>query len=33
VRTLLEREPGDLPSGQCGTPHLARIGKATSRSR
>jgi hypothetical protein len=33
VRTLLAREPGDLASGQGGTPHLARIGKAMSRSR
>ena len=33
VRTLLEREPGDLSPGQCGMPHLVRIGKARSRSR
>jgi hypothetical protein len=33
VRTLLAREPGDLSPGQCGMPHLVRIGKARSRSR
>jgi hypothetical protein len=33
VRTLLVREPGDLMSGQGGSPPLARIGKARSRSR
>jgi hypothetical protein len=32
VRTLLAREPGDLMSGQGGSP-LARTGKARSRSR
>jgi len=33
VRTLLAREPGDLMSGQGGSPLLVRIGKARSRSR
>ena len=33
VRTLLVREPGDLMSDQGGSPSLARIGKARSRSR
>jgi hypothetical protein len=33
VRTLLAREPGDLMSDQGGSPPLARIGKARSRSR
>ena len=33
VQTLLAREPGDLMSGQGGTPSLARTGKARSRSR
>ena len=33
VRTLLVREPGDLMSGQGGSPPVARIGKARSRSR
>lgn len=30
---LLAREPGGLATGKCGTPQLARIGKARSRSR
>ena len=33
VRTLLAREPGDLMSGQGGTPLLVRTGKARSRIR
>ena len=33
VQTFLAREPGDLTSGQGGSPPLARIGKARSRSR
>ena len=33
VRTLLEREPRDLTADQDGSPSLARIGKARSRSR
>jgi hypothetical protein len=33
VRTLLVREPGDLMSGQGGSPLLVRAGKARSRSR
>ena len=33
VQTLLVREPGDLMSGQGGSPLLVRIGKARSRSR
>jgi hypothetical protein len=33
ARTLLAREPGGLSFGQGGTPRLARIGKAMSRSR
>ena len=33
VRTLLVREPGDLMLDQGGSPPLARIGKARSRSR
>jgi hypothetical protein len=33
VQTLLAREPGDLMSGQGGSPPPARIGKARSRSR
>jgi hypothetical protein len=33
VQTLLAREPGGLASDQSGTPLLARIGKARSRSR
>jgi hypothetical protein len=33
VRTLLAREPGDLMSDRGGSPPLARIGKARSRSR
>ena len=33
VRTLLARDPGDLMSGQGGSPLLVRIGKARSRSR
>jgi hypothetical protein len=33
VRMLLVREPGDLMSDQGGSPPLARIGKARSRSR
>ena len=33
VQTLLAREPGDLASGQDGSPSLARTGKARSRSR
>jgi hypothetical protein len=33
VRTLLVREPGDLMPDQGGSPPLARIGKARSRSR
>ncbi len=33
VRTLLAREPGDLMLDQGGSPLLARIGKARSRSR
>jgi hypothetical protein len=33
VQTLLVREPGDLMSGQGGSPPVARIGKARSRSR
>lgn len=33
VRTLLVREPRDLTADQDGSPSLARIGKARSRSR
>jgi hypothetical protein len=33
VQTLLVREPGDLMLDQGGSPPLARIGKARSRSR
>jgi hypothetical protein len=33
VQTLLVREPGDLMPDQGGSPPLARIGKARSRSR
>ncbi len=33
VQTLLVREPGDLMLDQGGSPSLARIGKARSRSR
>jgi hypothetical protein len=33
VRTLFVREPRDLTVDQDGTPPLARIGKAKSRSR
>jgi len=33
VRTLLVREPGELMLDQGGSPPLARIGKARSRSR
>ncbi len=33
VQTLLAREPGDLASGQDGSPLLVRTGKARSRSR
>ena len=31
--TLFAREPGDLASGQDGSPFLVRTGKARSRSR
>ncbi len=33
VQTLFAREPGDLVSGQGGSPFLVRTGKARSRSR
>ena len=33
AQTLLAREPGDLASGQDGSPSLVRTGKARSRSR
>jgi hypothetical protein len=33
AQKLFAREPGDLSSGQRGTPRLVRIGKAMSRSR
>ena len=33
VRTLFAREPGDLASGQGGSPRLVRIWKVMSRSR
>ena len=33
VQTLLAREPGDLASGQDGSPFLVRTGKARSRRR
>ena len=33
VQTLLAREPGDLASGQDGSPSMVRTGKARSRSR
>jgi hypothetical protein len=33
VRTLLEREPGDLMAGRGGHAAVVRSGKARSRSR